>query len=511
MSESELSDAADFKGWIRQTAKRMDKALVSDERLAEMMAAILGSGVARGRGEHHAFEQVLERTGTDDFDAVRRLVGRMNPAAIQAERAADLYGLQVFDGLRDQDVDDGPERHLKLVSDEPREVSLGSFGLGKSRVAELLMGVQLYDDAGIAVRELYQNALDACRYRAARHEFLSRTSGDDWSYEPEIIFRQGRDELGRDYLDCVDNGVGMDGEVIRELFSRAGARFVESQGYRAEEAAWQACDPPVGLVPNSRFGIGVLSYFMLADQIEVTTCRMDQFGRSGPVLRLGIDGVGSPYRIAEVRERGKQPGTKVRLLLRDPEHRAGRSWPDLAQALERVLGVAEFPTFFISEEARQVWRPGELRPSQSLARHSKGVRAAGWTAPCLEGQVVWCEDGGALLLDGLLVEPDANSRILEGSGYGTLRGVVVNLPAMPDLDLSVDRRFLRSDASAHVEEMLAAAASELVATRPALVTAGWLADLDQHCPVVAQVVRAALARREEGRHGQTSDLQEPSD
>nr|WP_329930180.1 hypothetical protein [Streptomyces sp. SP17BM10]MEE1786990.1 hypothetical protein [Streptomyces sp. SP17BM10] len=505
MSESELSDAADFSDWMRRAAKRMEETLVSDARLAEMMEAILGSGGARDLKEHHAFEQVLERTGTDAFVAVRELVRRRNPAAIRAERAADLYGLPVFNGLRDHDAGDNLGRHLKVVSDEPSDVALGTFHRAKPEVEKLLMGVQLYGDAGLALRELYQNALDACRYRVARYEYLSRTSGDDWSYEPEITFRHGRDEQGRDYLDCADNGVGMDVEVIRELFSRAGARFVESQNYRAELTDWKVCDPPVELVPNSRFGIGVLSYFMLADQIEVTTCRMDRHGRSGPELRLAIGGAGQLYRIAQVRERG-EPGTTVRLLLRESSDRHGWSEANLAKSLERVLGVAEFPTSFVGKEARLAWIPGELRPSRSLAGQARGVRADGWTVPCLQGRVVWCEDGGALLLDGLLVEPGADSRILEGSGYGTLRGVVVNLPAQPELELSVDRSFLRSDVSAQVEAMLSAAADELVAAKPALVTTAWLADIDRHCPVVAEAVRAALDRRKEGGpNGQLHD------
>ncbi|QFZ16527.1 wHTH domain-containing protein [Saccharothrix syringae] len=45
------------------------------------------------------------------------------------------------------------------------------FRLADDRIQELLMGKQLYGDPGLAVRELYQNALDACRYRKARTEF----------------------------------------------------------------------------------------------------------------------------------------------------------------------------------------------------------------------------------------------------------------------------------------------------------------------------------------------------
>ncbi|MFD5228435.1 hypothetical protein ACFWJ5_07810 [Streptomyces qaidamensis] len=44
------------------------------------------------------------------------------------------------------------------------------------RVLDLAMGIELYKDRDLAVRELYQNALDACRYRRARQEYLDRTT-----------------------------------------------------------------------------------------------------------------------------------------------------------------------------------------------------------------------------------------------------------------------------------------------------------------------------------------------
>jgi len=75
------------------------------------------------------------------------------------------------------------------------------FRLAEDRVQELLMGEQLYGDPALAVRELYQNALDACRYREARTEYLRRTRDfvDDWA--GRISFAQGTDEDGRPFLD----------------------------------------------------------------------------------------------------------------------------------------------------------------------------------------------------------------------------------------------------------------------------------------------------------------------
>jgi hypothetical protein len=174
-----------------------------------------------------------------------------------------------------------------------------SFRLDERRIRELLMGIQLYKDRDLAVRELYQNALDACRYRRARSEYLDRTiESISYKYEGRITFEQGIDKNGRAYLECHDNGIGMSESELRGVFSQAGARFAEQADFRLERAEWSQLDPVVEFFPNSRFGIGVLSYFMLADELIVTTCRMTLNGTPGPILQASIHGPGHLFRIA---------------------------------------------------------------------------------------------------------------------------------------------------------------------------------------------------------------------
>jgi hypothetical protein len=58
------------------------------------------------------------------------------------------------------------------------------FRLDHNRVRTLLMGKSLYGDPLLAIRELYQNALDGCRYRRARQEYAKKQGhyfGDDYA------------------------------------------------------------------------------------------------------------------------------------------------------------------------------------------------------------------------------------------------------------------------------------------------------------------------------------------
>src|SRR3982074_2018035 len=98
------------------------------------------------------------------------------------------------------------------------------FRLAEDRVQELLMGEQLYGDPALAIRELYQNALDACRYREARTEYQRRTLDREIEWAGLVRFTQGEDGDGRPYLDCTDNGIGMGVRELSEVFAQAGIR-----------------------------------------------------------------------------------------------------------------------------------------------------------------------------------------------------------------------------------------------------------------------------------------------
>ncbi|MFD5436447.1 ATP-binding protein [Kitasatospora sp. NPDC127067] len=392
----------------------------------------------------------------------------------------------------------------RLTSDEAAPAAgaftgWARFRMDERRVRSLLMGVELYRDRDLAVRELYQNALDACRYARARVQYLDRSRTfrlGEYSYDGRIEFRQGMDEEGRAYLECQDNGVGMGEEELRGVFSNAGARFAEQLDFKLERAEWRKVDPPVELYPNSRFGIGVLSYFMLADEIRVTTCRLDASGQLGPQLEVSIYGPSHLFRIAKRSEQGSAPGTTVRLYLRD-DIDLDDSWSAL-DVLERLLGIAEFHTTAVHGERDIAWEPEMLRVREESSEEEFGFHAAGTVVPwehAPEGaQVMWCEKGGALLVDGLFVQPSKQGELVSpGSG---LAGVVVNLSGTwSPGKLSVDRRFVIEDSSHQIRDLLTSAAVDLVETDSKLLSMEWLADVMDKNFDLADIVAAECVRK----------------
>ncbi|MEU5586868.1 wHTH domain-containing protein [Streptomyces chrestomyceticus] len=412
--------------------------------------------------EHEAVVEAL-REHTERLDGLLLAVGRTVPDRITQPMPA-LPARVSADGV---------------VPAEGTFSSSARFRLDDRRVRGLLTGTQLYKDHGLAVRELYQNALDACRYRRARTQYLERSGRPFHPYEGRIDFRQGVDEDGRPYLECSDDGIGMGEAELRGVFSHAGARFAEQPDFLLEQAEWERVEPPVRLYPNSRFGIGVLSYFMLADEIRVTSCRMGLDGVGGPVVEAHILGPNHLFRIVEkAGQADRKPGTRVRLYLRN-EH---RSWSGL-HALGEVLHIAEFRTTVEHGTRRRVWDAGVFQPEYPRVYH----QSVEWQDSPPGTQVIWCKEGGMLLVDGLRIEPGRKVGVLSGP-----RGVVVNLSGEhAPRNLSTDRLTVLDDVSAQVEQLLTAAAPALVTDATGFLTLGWMHGVAQSSPRTADLVAAA--------------------
>jgi hypothetical protein len=133
------------------------------------------------------------------------------------------------------------------------------FTLNQKRIIELLMGVGLYKNKYACIRELYQNALDACRCQIARDEALVRkTTG-----RIEFGTKKEGEEV---YLYCLDNGKGMSKKIIENYLLKIGNSYYKSPEFYQEQAR-----TGYKFTPTSQFGIGILSCFMIGHRIEIVT------------------------------------------------------------------------------------------------------------------------------------------------------------------------------------------------------------------------------------------------
>ncbi|MFD4672654.1 hypothetical protein ACFWNN_23205 [Lentzea sp. NPDC058450] len=377
---------------------------------------------------------------------------------------------------------------LTIRQGDDAEHAPASFGhrfqLADDKIQRLLMGRQLYGSTELAIRELYQNALDACRYRQARTAYLRHPSSGvkvslpDWT--GEIAFSQG-EENGRPFLDCKDNGIGMSDRELIDVFATAGVTFTKMPEYLEEQADWASAN--IECYPNSRFGIGVLSYFMLADEITVKTCRLNREGRPGQLLKVHIAG---PYALFRVKNLGQgtdsDVGTTVRLHLRQDEN--GVLCTDL---LRRILWVSDFLVTSGHASGEQTWEPRQLSQmapiGSSDALDAGARREAGVVVPAPSGVVWWCDTEGAVLADGLW------------AGTGQF-GAIVNLTRASAPRLTVDRKTIIDLDRELVGRLLQAAIPALLEAPESALSHSWLSELSDSMPRLADEIceRAIEAR-----------------
>ncbi|WP_394706946.1 ATP-binding protein [Marispirochaeta sp.] len=168
------------------------------------------------------------------------------------------------------------------------------------------MGTKLYDDTKSALRELIQNSIDACLVAEALCNAL------DIKYDPEIIVRY-YSENECDYLEVEDNGIGMNQEIIQNYYSNVGSSYYKSKDFYDLKSKTQMKFEPI-----SRFGIGILSCFMVSDTIEVETRKLLDSGDKDDPLNLSIEGYDSIFMIKS----GSfiKHGTKTTLTLRKKQN-----------------------------------------------------------------------------------------------------------------------------------------------------------------------------------------------
>ncbi|MFI9244697.1 caspase family protein [Streptomyces sp. NPDC053086] len=414
---------------------------------------------------HAALSSVVE--DADDLGHLLRESARHLPR----DEAALLRGLpaRLSDHRLRPDREHGTDAY---------DVPLARFSLAQTEIRRLLMGEKLYDgEPELALRELYQNAMDACRYREMRVRYLRGLRREPATWTGRIRVEMGEDSRGR-YIECVDNGVGMTVDQLKNTFTRAGRRFDQSHSFRREQAAWLRHDTSLRLYPNSRFGIGVFSYFMLADEMTIVTRPVGPDGRPAEkALRVEIPVSGSLFRVREDDERGgtalPEGGTRVRLHLR----RAGALPGNSAVAVLRSLVLfSEFRLEVRDQDGTQeTWLPGRLKSG-----NEPGAFSTRFAVEAVPGTLWWVSGDGAIVCDGIATDKRTF-------------GYVLNLSGAHAGELSVNRKKLEGYDVLWAREQFQRGAHVLSdGAGPRLK---WLWALESREPAIARILWKALRGR----------------
>ena len=153
--------------------------------------------------------------------------------------------------------------------------------------------------AGAAVREMIQNAVEACRYRA-------HASGQIVGYQPRVVVTFDR---VTNTVRIEDNGCGMSEHTVLNNLLTVGSS-------RAKEPAYTASD----YAPIARFGIGFWSAFTIADRVTVETAAFEAVVVQPQGLR--VPGISFEVSLDEMKdytlftEVHRHPGTIITLYIK---------------------------------------------------------------------------------------------------------------------------------------------------------------------------------------------------
>lgn len=234
------------------------------------------------------------------------------------------------------------------------------FEFHRQSMFEILADEIYQGDSYVFLREMLQNSIDAIRMRRElvqrRTASSGRRSDVGLGFDDAIYFDVQHGNNGDAIVSCRDYGIGMDEYIVRNYLSVAGVSYYQSDEFKH-----------LGLTmdPISRFGIGILSCFMVADRIEITTCREPQVAVKPEPLHIDVPAVNRQFRVYPANGY-TDFGTDVTVhvlgkkLKGDVREKQPNDTPDegsklqVTEYLREIAGFVEFPIVIDEEGQRTI-------------------------------------------------------------------------------------------------------------------------------------------------------------
>ena len=285
-------------------------------------------------------------------------------------------------------------------------------------------------NVNIGVRELIQNAVDACRELKDYCEHTKYEMHNAPPGAPDVSVVLTGDDASGYQLTIADRGIGMTADTVRNYFLKAGASYRSSDAWRRAHES----EPGKSRVLRSgRFGIGVLAAFLLGDELEVTTRHVASREQDGVRFRAALDS-----DAIELQRCNAPVGTTVLITLRPDSAKSikglgdrAHSWRSDFGELPRGLYVLKWPSVDIRLPEPPRGEP-ILWPAEGVALPPEWNRI---TADGYE-DVQWSyRDTGSGVKDELACNGIAIGRLnLDSSVWRADAGMDFNLPSISVFD-----------------------------------------------------------------------------
>jgi len=226
------------------------------------------------------------------------------------------------------------------------------FELNNKKIVDLLIGEHLYKKETTSIRELIQNSIDACRSKKIIY--------------PEFPCKITLLKPNKHTLIIEDNGLGMDFKIAKKFLSCIGESFYNSEEFKKKLQKNQ-------ISPISKFGIGILSSFLISDSIVIETKKDFE-----EPCRFQIDSSDETWKYGKGALRDS--GTKITLNLKEKF-----SDIDLETIIKSYIVTSEIPIHF--ENKNGIIEKFETR--WSVARVEEFLEIISLQFPKGETKEVW--------------------------------------------------------------------------------------------------------------------------
>lgn len=218
-----------------------------------------------------------------------------------------------------------------------------NFGF-QAETRQLLDIVQhsLYSDREVFLRELVSNSCDALE--KARHAMLTSQSAGDGDAELGITITVNAQER---LLAIADNGIGMSSDELKDFLgtiARSGSKAFMQQLQTEATAGASTSQAATSII--GKFGVGFYSVFMVAEKVEVYSCK-----RGASVGTCWASTGDGNYTLSEAT--GVSVGTKIILHLKaDAENFAQES--TVKTLINKYSSFVSFPVTCNGSKVKEV-------------------------------------------------------------------------------------------------------------------------------------------------------------
>lgn len=219
------------------------------------------------------------------------------------------------------------------------------FEFDRVRMFEILSQEIYRGDKYVFLRELLQNSIDAINLRKK----VLKKNGVILQSQGMIYIKVIKKDSENILIEFKDDGIGMDEHIIKNYLGVAGKSFYSSVEYDRLG---------VSMDPISKFGVGVLSCFMVADVIEIETTREPYATNNSQKLLIQIPSVDKQFRIEQRPANSEKIGTIFKIHVENSKlknEKRGKAIKTLnvTDYLIRLTGLVNIP-IAIEENGRVI-------------------------------------------------------------------------------------------------------------------------------------------------------------